>query len=210
MSRNRVGGELKTIRNTNKAQGNIAGFFITMMLATIVALAVAWPAIDQAINGNVGYATNSYNFTGNTTTGEYINISTGLGSYSKSCFYVNTSGAGKPVGCLVLNTNGGNNTSAMSASILRTALAADTDINGIISVTNTSTTNAIVTLTQSGSEYNWAASDTVTNGGWNAAAFSGGSYGATQNMSASSLILVGLIPLFLVLSLLLLFIRPLI
>jgi len=59
VEKNRVGGELKTIRNTNKAQGNIAGFFITMMLATIVALAVAWPAIDQAINGNVGYATNS-------------------------------------------------------------------------------------------------------------------------------------------------------
>lgn len=200
---------MKTIQFNQKAQGNIAGLFIMLMLATIVALAVTLPVIDTAINAGSGYATNTYNFTGNTTTGEYINISTGLGSYSKSCFYVNTSGAGKPVGCLVLNTNGGNNTSAMSASILRTALAADTDINGIISVTNTSTTNAIVTLTAAGSEYNWAATDTVTNGGWSSASFTGGAYGATQNMSTSSSVLVGLIPLFLVLTLLMLFIRPL-
>ena len=120
-----------------------------------------------------GQAHNQFLFTSNSTVGEYINISTGLGSYGQSCFYVNTT-AGKPVGCLVINV-GANSNATHTRDHFETALAADTDINSLITISHVSASDTTITLIPTGSQYNWAVSETTVNGSWAHPAFTGGS-----------------------------------
>jgi len=117
-------------------------------------------------------ASGTYNFTGNGVTGEYVNITNSTGA--TMCYQVNTTGAGKDVGCLVLNVASGNNATNL-ATELRSQLQADGDINGSITVTNSLATNAIVTWNTAGTVGNSiATTDTVTNGSWAAATLTGG------------------------------------
>jgi len=117
-------------------------------------------------------ASGTYNFTGAGVTGQYVNITNATGA--TMCYQVNTTGAGKDIGCLVLNVAAGNNATAL-ATELRAQLQADGDINGSITVTNTSSTNAIVTWNTAGTVGNSiATTDTVTNGSWSAATLTGG------------------------------------
>lgn len=117
-------------------------------------------------------ASGTYNFTGAGVTGEYVNITNATGA--TMCYQVNTTGAGKDIGCLVLNVAAGN-TAADLATALRSQLNADGDINVSITVSNTTTTNTIVTWDTAGTVGNSiATTDTVTNGSWAAATLTGG------------------------------------
>ena len=172
----------------------ILGFIMILALVGILGTVTLYISekVDDKTALNAGdYATGTYNFTGVGITGEYVNITNSTGS--TMCYYVNTTGIGKPVGCLVLRADGGANpnTSVGLATQLKTQLAADSDINSSITVTNTTTTNVIVTWNTKGTAGNVATTDTVVNGSWTTGAtLTGGVntdtyYDASQNIVAS-------------------------
>ena len=138
---------------------------IGIFIADITVTSTALTPSDVAASG-------TYNFTGAGVTGEYVNITNSTGS--TMCYYVNTTGAGKPVGCLVLNVNG-DNTPTKLALELQTQLEADGDINSSISVVNTTVSNVIVTWIPAGTVGNSiVTTDTVTNGSWASGTLTGG------------------------------------
>lgn len=196
---------MRTIKDI-KAQGNIVSWFVGVAIAVIIALSVAWPVIDGALNGGA-YARGTFTFTGNSTTGQYVNITKEDGSVM--CYYFNTTGIGKPVGCLVVDVRSGGNTSVISATNLTTAINGDTDLDGILTATNPSSSVTVVTSDRKTQLLNqYALSDTVTNGAWGATHMSGGITDASA-MPVSAQTIILLVPLFLALLILMLFIRPL-
>lgn len=196
---------MRTIKGI-KAQGNVVSWFVGVAIAVIIALSVAWPVIDGALNGGA-YAIGTYTFTGNSTTGEYVNITKEDGSVM--CYYFNTTGIGKPVGCLVVDVRSGGNTSVISATNLTTAINGDTDLDGILTATNPSGNVTRITSDRKTQLLNqYALSDTVTNGAWGAAYMAGGITDVSA-MPASAQTIILLVPLFLALLVLMIFIRPL-
>jgi len=140
----------------------LVGIYIASQVVTVANL----QEVDVAASG-------TYNFTGNSTVGEFVNITNATGS--TMCYYFNTTGITKPVGCLVVDVRSGANTSSGSATALRTSIGADGDINGSITITNTSSTNMVVTWNTAGTVGNSIATiDTVTNGAWVSATLTGG------------------------------------
>lgn len=219
ISRNRTGGELKTRLNNIKAQGGITGFLIMLMLATIVALSVAWPVIDSAIYSGGSAAHGTLTLAENVSCGQYVNIT--LANGTKMAYNANFTTP--EAGCTIpldtasgvypwpLNPSSGSqgNNSTNAATSLQVALQDDNADGGTMSFTNPSAGVVYGLYATTGTPGNSVVTVENINGSWAAGTFTGGAYGATQNMSASSLVLVGLIPLFLVLTLLMLFIRPL-
>ena len=206
---------MKSFIKDKSGQTGMLTFFIGAMIAVIIALQVAWPVIDQSIYGSGGYATNVFNFTGNSTEGQRINITTagisnsGDGS-NTMCYYFNTSGIGKPVGCLVVDVRSGANTSTGSATALAASINGDTDF-APWGTAAASTTFVTITADKAGNIYNWPVSETVTNGAFSKiAAFTGGAFGGILNMGSAASTIVEQIPLFLVLILLMVFIKAVI
>ena len=203
---------IKELKKDNSGQMGMAGVFIGLAITFIIAMSVVWPVIDQSLNSDGGVASGTYNFTGNSSEGQFVNITTldiansGIGGYTM-CYYANTTGIGKPIGCTVIDVRSGANTSDGSATALRAAIASDTDISGYVTVTNTSATNVIITANNAGTRFNWGTTDTVTNGGWAASAMTGGAYGGLTNMGTAASVLVQQIPLFLVLILFMVFVK---
>ena len=206
---------MKTIQDNIKAQGSVAGFFIMLMLATIVALAVTLPVIDTAINGGGAYAHGTLTLAGNVSCGQYVNITLANGTkmaYNAN-FTIPNDGCSIPLdtGTHVypwpLSSYGNNSTEA--AGSLVTALQDDNADGGTMSFTNPSAGVVYGVYSTMGTTGNSVVTVDNINGSWASGTFTGGAFGATQNMSTGSLVLINMIPLFLVLSLLLLFIRPL-
>ena len=194
-----------------KAQGNAISWFIGVAVAVIIALSVAWPVIDGAIYGGAG-AYSTLTLSGNVSCNQLVNITNGAGT--KAIFEYNiTSG-----GCTAANTGyatitlaANQNTSTIAATNLTTGLNNNATVSGTMTATNPSA--GVVKLTyntrgQVGNNAGIILSETLAAGSWGIATLSNGVSDATS-MPASAQALVILIPLFLVLALLMVFIRPL-
>jgi len=196
---NRIGGELKTIRDNIKAQGSVAGLFIMLMLATIVALGVTLPVIDTAINGGGNNADGTIEFTANATVDRTINVST------ETYTFVNTSATAKAAFNMALN--GTTLEPSYACSRFVTEVNANSTLVSATSCSANTTTITSLAFGTAGNSYGFTSN--VTGATVSAATLTSGANSATGNMSTGSLVLIGMIPLFLILSLLLLFIRPL-
>ncbi len=117
-------------------------------------------------------AVGTYTITGNTSTGEYVNITTGS---TNLCYYFNTTGIGKPIGCLVVDVRSGGNTSIISATNLTASMNGDSDFTALLTATNPANNTTVVTAKETGINANsYTTTDTVTNGSWGAATLAGG------------------------------------
>ncbi len=195
-----------------KAQGGAIPFFIGAMLAVIIALAVAWPVMDSAIYGGGG-ATSTLTFSGNASCGELINITTSAGT--KVTFEMNVTGAANCAAnyggyddvVMALNTN----------DSTRAAANLTTSINANASITDMTATNpsaGVVVLTfdthgAAGDNAGVVLAEGAAAGAWSGTTLSGGVSDATTMPSAAGTI-VDQLPLFLVLVLLMVFVKALI
>ena len=164
--------------------------------------------MDAAIYSGSGYSTNTVDFAGNTSEGQFVNITTGIAPYGQSCFYFNTTGIGKPVGCLVVDVRTAANTSILSATALIASIATDTDLAPLVTITQPDTHSVTITSKAAGDNHNWNVAETLASGTWlYTAHFQGGSFGGIGNMGTSARTLVEQLPLFLVLILLMVFVK---
>lgn len=190
------------------AQGGVIPFFIGAMIATLIGLSVAWPVMDGAINGGSG-ASATLTFSGNVTCNQLVNVTNGAGT--KAVFEFNiTSG-----GCTAANTGfatvtlGANqNTSTISATNLTTALNANATVSGTMTASNPSAGVVTLTYDTHGAAGNLAGvvlAEGVA-GTWSGTTLSNGVSDATTMPSAAGTI-VDQLPLFLVLILLMVFVK---
>ena len=196
----------KLIRDTS-AQGGVAGFFIGAMIAVIIALQVAWPVIDTSIYGGEATSSGTITFSGNVSNGELVNLTWGDAVYR---FEFNTTALGadcQTANCIRVNVTAFTNTSDGAATNLTTAINANASTAALVTATH-STNRTTVTADAIGRQYNLlATAENAANAAWGAETLTGGSNGTTANMSTSATTLVDQIPLFLVLVLLMVFIK---
>lgn len=193
------------------AQGGVIPFFIGAMIATLIALSVVWPVMDGAINGGAGaYAT--LTFSGNATCNQLVNVTNGAGA--KAVFEFNITDGG----CVAANTGKAtvtlghyHNSTSESATNLTTALNANATVSGTMTATNPSA--GVVTLTY---DTRGAAGDLAgvvlaegVAGTWSDTTLSGGVSDASTMPSAAGTI-VDQLPLFLVLILLMVFVKAIV
>lgn len=201
----------------NNAQGGIISFFIGAMIAVLIALQVAWPVMDAAIYGGVGTASGVLTFSGNVSNGELVNITNGNAVYRFE-FNTTINGSGTPAclttNCIPVNLNPSYNvfynTSVLASGNLTAAINANASVAALVTAVNTTNTTTI-TADASGSSYN--SIGTTENGAqtaWGSSTLIGGGDRVIENMSAASETLVDQLPLFLVLVLLMVFIRAVI
>ena len=194
------------IKDTS-AQGGAIPFFIGAMLAVIIALAVAWPVMDSAIYGG-SPASGTLTLTGNVTTGETVTITNDIGGQI-ACFYFNTTGTGTVSPCHVVDVSSGSNTSLLAVEDLKTAINADATLTGVLTATNGTNTTTITSNENSGIYNLYGTTETVSLGSWASTVLSGGVSDATT-MPGAAATLVDQLPLFLVLVLLMVFVKALI
>lgn len=186
---------MKHFYKDEKAQGGMVGFFITALVTLIIALQVTLPVADSVINDLPGTATGTITFTGTAVAGETVNIS--------SETYTLTNGTG---GAFNVNIGAGTANASYTTSQLVAELTANSTL---VTAVNNGDNSSTVTAILSGSAGNYATTTNVTGGSWGAATLTGGSNTVTGNQSATSQALLGLIPLFIVLLVVLIFVRPL-
>jgi hypothetical protein len=201
------------IIKNDSAQGGVISFFIGAMIATIIALSVAWPVMDASINGNEMAASSAFTFTGNVTCGQLVNVTNAAGV--KVTFEFNQTdelSCAPKLGVyddIVLTRFG--NTSAFAATNLTDELNDNASITGTMTATNPSAGKTVLTYNTIGTTGNTVLTeDTVTNGAWDSSRLLDGANSATNNMSSASQTMVDQLPLFLVLVLLMVFIKAVI
>lgn len=211
------------IMKDNRAQGGMVSFFIGAMIAVVVAMQVAWPVMDASIYGGEGTAGGALTFSGNVSNGELVNITNGAAVYR---FEFNTTGNGsaevcKTTNCIIvaLSQTAGTeaspnpnvyNSSVKASGNLTAAINANASTLALVTAANT-TNKTTITAVASGKSYNSIA--TSENGAaiaWGAATLTGGGDRITKNMSSASTVLVDQLPLFLILVLLMVFVKAVI
>lgn len=207
----------------NRAQGGAVSFFIGAMIAVVVALQVAWPVMDASIYGGEGTASGALTFSGNVSNGELVNITNGAAIYR---FEFNTTANGSnavaiTTNAIVINLSRTAGTTAypnplvynnsyLASGNLTAAINANASTLALVTAANT-TNKTTITAVASGKSYNSIA--TSENGAaivWGAATLTGGGDRATKNMSGASTVLVVQLPLFLILVLLMVFVKAVI
>jgi hypothetical protein len=203
---------MKTKQTNTLAQGGAISFFVGAMLAVIISLSVAWPVMDSAINGGSDSASGTLTLTGNTSCGQYINVTNAANT--KAPFYINITAGGcsaPPSGVAIVTIPAASNTSTVSAANITTAMNANATISGTMTATNPSAGVVRLTYNIVGTPGNSViTTETLSNGAWGSGTLTGGSYSATNNMSSAASTLVDQLPLFLVLVLLMVFIKAII
>jgi len=199
------------IKDTS-AQGGAIPFFIGAMLAVIIALAVAWPVMDSAINGGSG-ADATFTLSGNVTCHELVNVTNGAGTLSIFEFNITSGGCtAANAGYATVTILAGQNTSTIAATNLTTVMAANATITGTMTATNPSAGAVTLTYNTRGAAGDLAGvvlADAVANGAWDGTTLSGGVSDATT-MPGAAATLVDQLPLFLVLVLLMVFVKALV
>lgn len=204
------------IMKDNRAQGGAVSFFVGAMIAVVVALQVAWPVMDASIYGGVGTSSGVLTFSGNVSNAELVNITNGAAVYR---FEFNTTNNGTTIvcqttNCIPVNLSGSYpamfNHSWLASGNLTAAINANASVAALVTAANT-TNKTTITAVASGKSYNSIA--TSENGAaiaWGAATLTGGGDRVTQNMSSASTVLVDQLPLFLILVLLMVFVKAVI
>ena len=205
---------MRNLLKDNRAQGGAVAFFIGAMIATIIGLSVAWPVMDSALNnGNGAFAT--FTLSGNVTCGELVNVTNGAGT--QAIFEFNVTNAGASCAAknaayddVVLALN--QNSSTIAATNFTAALNANSTVSGTMTASNPSA--GVVWLEYNthgaaGDNAGVVLSEAVTNGVWSATTLSGGVSDASSLPSAAST-LADQLPLFLVLILLMVFVKAII
>jgi len=196
---------MRTHKDT-KAQGNVVSWFITVTIVIIIGLQVAWPVIDNAVSGGAS-ATNNFTYSGNSTAGEYVNVTDDGGVVH--CYIMNsTSGSGTQNGCIRVDISTGV-TPTISAANLTISINSDPFMSGKITATTPVAGTTKITSVKKSAVYNsYKTTDTVANGAWLASTMTNGITDVSA-MPASASVLISLIGLFLALTILMIFIRPL-
>ena len=199
-----------------RAQGGAVSFFIGAMIAVVLGLSVAWPVMDSAINSGSGaYAT--LTLTGNSSCGQLINVTNAAGT--KVTFQLNITGVNQGYCALPLTTpydvvqiKENWNTSTVTALNLTTNMNANASISGTMTAVSGGAGKIVLQYNTHGSAGNLAGvvlAETLANGAWSGTTLSGGVSDATTMPSAAGT-LVDQLPLFLILVLLMVFVRTLI
>ncbi len=147
-------------------------------------------AFDSTLNP--ASATGTFTFSGNTSTGDWANITSS--ALVNTSYYFNTTGIGKPIGALVVRVDGTTyrNDSAGSASALAAAINADSTFTGILSASNNVVNVTRVTASATGTGGNsYTISKTATNITVSGATLTGGVEGSSAWTSSKSNTMTG-------------------
>ena len=200
---------MRNILKDDSAQGGVMSFFIGAMVAVVIALQVAWPVIDSTIYGESA-ASGVLTFNGgNISDAEYVNFTNGAAVYSLQ-FNLSGSSEAFPTGSIYVNLSSSDNKSSAAAVNLTTAINANATLAALLTATTVGNTTVIQYDTAGLSGNDILTSDGVANASWGATHLTGGANKATDNMSTASATLVEQLPLFLVLVLLMVFIKAII
>lgn len=198
------------IKDTS-AQGGAIPFFIGAMLAVIIALSVAWPVMDSAIYDGESAASGSLTLTGNTSCGERVNVTSTSGILVPMIVNITEGCPQVPYGSLNISIGLGGNGTAFSATNISGTINANSTLSAEMAATNSS--SGVVTLTYNtiGTPGNAVlTTETLANASWTGTSLLGGAYNNIHNMSSAAQTLTDQLPLFLVLVLLMVFVKALI
>jgi len=199
---------MKSLAKNTSAQGGIITFFISAMIAVVIALQVAWPVVDDVIYSESA-AAGTLTFTGNVSQNETVNVTSGSATYA---FAFNIASTGIPAGQIAVNLGAGRNSTATDITTnLTAAINNNATVAALLTATRASATVVTLQADTAGRAGNGiGTTENTANGAWGAATLTGGLDTVTSNMSSASQTLVEQIPLFLVLVLVMVFVKAII
>jgi len=197
---------------STKAQGGAIPFFIGAMIAVLIGLSVAWPVMDSAMNGGSGSST-TLTLSGNVTCGELFNVTDEAGTLTT--FEINLTGMSTPcapinAGHIIVALTSEQNTSTLAVVNISAAINAEADAANVVATVYGSTVDIeYTTFGSAGASSGYAFNETISAGTFSSASLSGGVADASTMPTAAATI-VDQLPLFLVLILLMIFVKALI
>lgn len=189
--------------NNRKA---FTGLLVAGILAVIVGAAMLYIGlfINATLSGQFdstlspASATGSLTFSGNTSCGEYVNITTGASVLVPLYFNLSSGCSAAPGGVATVSLAAGGNTSTFSASNLSAAINGNATLSAILTASNSSAGVVLLTYDTTGTAGNAVATtETAANAAWGATTLTGGQAGnsawaGTKNNVNTAFVILGL------------------